>query len=349
MILEKITCPGLPPIKAVTINVSAEEAVRSAQLDLVITGPGIPVSEEQPVQLFARKSLMLTGYVRDIDTGYDAEARDLGVSLVSRTIDYVECSADHPTGEFLNKDIVTIARELDAFGIGIESDMRFPSEPRHKVMTGESPWSSIERRLRGRGALIHDTEKGRIKIANKPGGRHAGGLVRGKNILPGARARFSSEGRYSEIKVRGQATDGVDKQQLRPEAVARDRDVMRHRPLILYHEGETTVDRMKQRAVWAAKRMAGKGVTASVPVTGWRDARGKIWQPNWLVPVYDDLLGINGDMIIKAIRFMQNDSQGTVAVLELADPRALGGENPRGKTGKAYAAPGAIEADYADE
>jgi hypothetical protein len=38
-----------------------------------------------------------------------------------------------------------------------------------------------------------------------------------------------------------------------------------------------------------------------------------------------------------------------VAVFDLADPRALGGENPRGKTADAYAAPGAITPEYEDQ
>lgn len=348
MILEEITCDGLPPIKSVTINVSAEEAARTAQLDCVIFGSGVPVSIGAPTVLKASGTPVLTGYVRDINTGYGETDRSLSIGLVSRTIDFIECSAEHPTGEMLDKDIIAIARELDTLGIGIESDVIFPKEARHKLQIGESAFSSIERRLRGRGALIHDTPKGRIKIANKPGGRHVGTLQRGINILPGASASFTEQGRHSETKVRGQATEGTDKQQLRPETRAMDSGVMRRRPLIIAHEGEATVDRMKQRAVWQAKRAAGNSVTASIPVTGWRDEAGRIWEPNWLVDVDDDWLGIEGTMIIKSIAFQQDDG-GTYATLSVADPRALGGENPRGKTSAGYGAPGAIEAEYGDE
>jgi hypothetical protein len=56
-------------------------------------------------------------------------------------------------------------------------------------------------------------------------------------------------------------------------------------------------------------------------------------------------------MVIKSVTLTQDaeGGQGTVAVFDLADPRALGGENPRGKTADAYAAPGAITPEYEDQ
>jgi len=39
----------------------------------------------------------------------------------------------------------------------------------------------------------------------------------------------------------------------------------------------------------------------------------------------------------------------TKATLSLADPRALGGENPRGKTASGYSAAAVDEGDFEDE
>ncbi|HXV31720.1 MAG TPA: hypothetical protein VD840_15445, partial [Sinorhizobium sp.] len=198
MLLEQVTADGLPRIKGIEISVSAEEAVRTATIDCVILGSGLPVSVGQATVVAASGDPVLTGYVRDINTGYGADMRTLSIGLVSRTVDYVECSAEHSTGEWLDRSIDEIANELDTLGIGIESDGSFPKEPRHKLVQGESPFASIERRARGRGVLIHDTEKGRLKLATKPGGRHKGTLKRGVNILPGASASFTERGRHSD-------------------------------------------------------------------------------------------------------------------------------------------------------
>ncbi|WP_080819373.1 phage baseplate assembly protein [Agrobacterium deltaense] len=345
---ETVACEGLPPIIRINIRVSAEEAARSAQADFVITGSGLPVAPGDVVKITATGDLMLTGYVRDVDTGYDEESRALSCGMVSRTVDYIECSAEHPSGEILDKSLADIARELDSHGIGIETDgSDLPKEARHKLMVGESAFSSIERRSRGRGALIHDTPEGRVKIATKPAGKHAGKLQRGVNILPGSSASFTEKGRYSDVKVRGQATEGTDKQQLRGQSSAKDNGVRRKRTLIIPHEGETSTGRMKKRAAWQVRRAAGNSTTANIIVSGWRDEAGKLWQPNYLVYVEDDWLGLEGWMVIKDIDFEQGEM--TKATLSLADPRALGGENPRGKTASGYSAAAVNEGDFEDE
>jgi prophage tail gpP-like protein len=348
---ETLTIDGLPPYKSITIDSSAEEAVRTASLDLVITGNGVPVSPGQKVTIKAGDDLLLTGQVRDVSPAHNATGRSLSVSVCSRTVDATECSVEHASGEVLDKDLAAIAKEFDSAGIGIESDGSLPIEPRHKLRTGETLFSTLERRARGRGVLIYDTPEGKLKLATKPEGTHKGGLYFGKNI-ESASSQLTERGRYSKVRVRGQATDGTAKQQLRGETTASDKGVSRSRTLIIPHEGETTLDRLRKRADWAVKRGVGNSATATITVTGWRDAGGKIWSRNWLVYVEDDWIGIKGMMVIKSVSLSQEtagDSAGTTATLTLADPRALGGENPRGKSSKAYSAPGKINVEYEDE
>ncbi|MDK4712986.1 hypothetical protein [Rhizobium sp. CNPSo 4039] len=345
---EKIKIEGFPPFKSISITMSAEDAVRTAEVDLVPEGDGIPVEIDQETRIWAGKDLLLTGYVRDINTSHDADSRSLSVSIVSRTIDAVECSADHPTGEILNKSLADIARELDDSGIGVEDDGDLPVEPRHTLRVGESLFYSVERRARGRGVLIHDTPKGKLKLATKPEGTHRSGLTRGINIKK-AGSHLTGRNRYSEVRVRGQSSEGVSNQQLRAEARARDKGVSRKRLLILLHEGETTTDRMRTRASWHIKRGAGNGTTAPITVSGWRDTAGKIWSPNWLVPVDDSWIGINGMMLIKTVKLYQSEDDGTTASIEVCDPRALGGDNPRGKTAKVYSAPLAKDVEFEEQ
>ena len=347
--LETVSATGLPSFKAITINTSSEEAARSARMTLVPSGDGVPVVPDQETTIWAGNDLLLTGYVRDVEPSHEADDRALSVTVVSRTIDAIECSADHKTGEIMNKSLADIARELDDNGIGIEDDGDLPIEPRHKLRVGDSLFHSIERRARGRGVLIHDTPKGRLRLATKPEGTHTGGLVFGVNIKS-ASSHLTGRHRYSDVRVRGQSSDGVDKQQLRAEARARDRTVRRRRVLIVRHEGETTTDRMRKRASWHAKRGAANGTTATITVSGWRDEAGRIWTRNWLVQVTDAWIGIDGLMLIKSVELKQDgSSEGTTATLELVDPRSLGGENPRGKTAKAYAAPLANDVEFEEQ
>lgn len=339
---ETIVIAGVSvPLKTFSMSISAEEAVRTANGTFAITGSGLPNHPDDEISISANGTLLLTGFVRDVNPSYEADgsSRDLSMSFVSRTIDATETSVDHQSGEALNKSLPDIAREFDNLGIGIEDDGGLPIETRHKLIPGESLFGTIERRSRGRGILIHDTPQGKLKLATKPAGMHAGTLKRGVNIKA-ARASLTGQGRYSDITVRGQTTVGSEDAQLRPQAMAKDSGVRRRRPLIVAHEGEILTDRMKTRAEWHAKRSSGSSVTASVTTVGWRDQGGTIWTPNFLVQVEDDWIGINGLMVIKSVSLDQSpDGEGTTATLELADPRALGGENPRGSTDSGYSAP----------
>jgi prophage tail gpP-like protein len=337
--IETIEIGGIAvPHKSISVSISAEEAVRTASGQFVITGSGLPVLPDDEVTISATGTLLLTGYVRDVKPSYDAGgSRDLSLSFVSKTVDATETSVEHTSGEVLDKNLADIAREFDTLGIGVEDDGGLPAEPRHKLDPGESLFETIERRARGRGILIHDTPEGKLKLATKPAGMHSGGLRRGVNIKA-ASATLTGKDRHSEVSVRGQTTVGGESPQLRGQAKATDSGVKRRRPLIIQHEGEILVDRMKTRAEWHLKRGAGLAVTASVTTIGWRDDAGTIWTPNYLVMVEDDWIGINGIMIIKSVTLNQDDG-GTTATLSLADPRALGGENPRGSTDGGYAAP----------
>ncbi|WP_438752067.1 phage baseplate assembly protein [Pararhizobium sp. O133] len=347
MMLETVLASGLPPHESISISVSAEEAVRTASMVVAYVGPGLPAIPGQPVSITASGTLILTGYVRDVNPSHDAETRSCSLTIVSRTVDATECSVLHSTGEVLDKDLAAIAREFDGLGIGVEDDGGLPKEVRHKLNPGESLFHTIERRARGRGILIHDTPEGKLKLATKPAGTHSGSIVRGRGIIT-ASSTLTEKGRHSAVHVRGQMTEGTAAQQLRGQATAKDAGVSRERPLVIRHEGEALTDRMKTRAEWQVKRGAGSASTAEITVSGWRDDGGKIWTENYLVHVDDDWIGVNGMMIIKSVTLDQSDG-GTTATLSLADPRALGGENPRGKTEKAYGAPGAIEAEFEEQ
>lgn len=319
------------------LSESAEQAVREANFDVAWTGAGVPCMPDDEATISVNGALWGTGYVRDVRGSHDAENRNYGVSFVSRTVDATECSIDHPTGLKRDADLAAIAREFDTLGIGVDSTVKTQTKPVHKVRPGETLFESIETDARAQGVLIHDTPQGRLKLADKPEGRHAGALRRGDNILR-ATGQLSGETSFSSVKVRGQASDGVNGTALRPEAEAKGTS-RRRRPRILVHEGEATSARLRKRADWEARRASGAGTSCSITVAGFRDAAGRLWTRNFLVSVFDDWLGIEQDMVIAAVSLEQDAEAGTTATLTLKDPRTLGGENPRGGSAGGWAAP----------
>nr|WP_295465191.1 hypothetical protein [Mesorhizobium sp.] len=329
------------------LSASAEQAVREASFAIAWSGPGVPCLPDDPATVTVSGTLWGTGYVRDVRGQHDERNRSYDVTFVSRTIDATECSIDHPTGFKANCDLVEIAREFDMLGIGVEGSPKTEKKARHKVVPGETLFETLETDARGQGVLIHDTEQGKLKLADKPEGRHAGGLALRVNIKS-ATGEITGEGRFSPVKVRGQSSTGVTSPALRPEATARDGGVKRNRPRIIPHEGEATSSRLKKRAAWEAKRGAGNGTSCTIVTPGWRDTGGRLWTRNFLVAVSDDWLGIEQDMVISQAQLRQDANGGTEAVLTLKDPRALGGDNPRGKSASGWAAPGGEDVEYRD-
>ncbi|QKV20237.1 phage baseplate assembly protein [Oricola thermophila] len=327
------------------LSASAEQVVRMATFSVAWTGGGLPCIPDEPAEIAVSGELWGTGYVRDVRGRHGANNRDYEVTWVSRTCDATECSIDHPTGLKRDADLADIAREFDTLGIGIEADgVATLVKSVHKIRPGETLFETIERDARAQGVLVYDTPRGRLKLAAKAEGRHAGRLARGINILQ-ASGSLSGARNFSSVKVRGQASVGTTGAALRPEGVARG-TASRARPLILTLEGEATSDRLKRRADWEARRASGQGVSCTVDVPGFRDSAGRIWSPNWLVAIDDDWLGIAQDMVIASASLEQDVMSGTIARLTLKDPRALGGENPRGQSNTAWASPETLEPDY---
>lgn len=332
------------PHTSCTLSASAEEATRTAGFTVPWTGAGIPCAPDEEATITVSGELWGTGFVRDVRGSHDGENRQYSVTFVSRTCDVTECSIDHPTGLKRDADLVDIATEFDTLGIGVEADAKTLKKAVHKVRPGETLFNTLETDARAQGVLIHDTPEGKLKLADGPEGRHAGALVRGVNILRGE-GNLSGAKAFSSVRVRGQSSDGTSAAALRPEAEAKG-TARRKRPLIVIHEGEAASGRLKKRADWEARRASGDGVTCSIETAGFRDEAGKIWMRNYLVPVNDDWLGINQDMVIASVVLSQDSQGGTVASLELKDPRALGGENPRGSSNAAWSAPATMKPSY---
>lgn len=364
MLLEKITITGIDlPIKRTEIEYGADEAVRQARFSLTPTQDnGLPVIPGDAVTVKANDTLVLTGFVRDVMPRHDPQSHELDVTIVSKTVDATETSVEHASGEVINQPLDKVANEFGLYHVDILTGERtpddpdlansdfgplvaeqraaaaLPPEPRVKLRPGETSFAALERVTRGRGILIYDTPEGRLKLASKPEGTHDGSLRFGVNIER-ASATLTERGRYSPVIVRGETSEAADIDAERMEAEAIDDTVTRRRPMIIVMEGQSNPDKLKQRAAWAVQRNQGEAISVNLTVTGWRDDAGNIWQRNWLVHVIDPWLGLDGTMAIKTVVLRQDEqSDGTVADLTLVDPRALGGENPRGKSNKAYKA-----------
>lgn len=316
----------------VSVSYGVEQAARTAALTVSDFAGAMPFRPGTECQLLAGGDLLITGYVRDVRPAHEGDRHSVSLSIVSRTIDAIEASIDHPTGFVKEKDLAAIAREFDRTGVGIETGEGFPVEPASFVNTGQSLFRHIEPLARSHSALIYDTPDGKLRLAKAPRGRHGGVLSigAGGNIIS-ASATFTENNRFNPVIVRGQSSRGSGAGALRLEARASDGTVKRKRPRIIVHESEATSAKLKERAERHVKRAAGYGCSAEVEVSGWRAADGLIFEPHFIIPVKDTRIYLDQEMVIKSVVLSQSieaGGPGTRAVLSLADPRALNGEAP---------------------
>ena len=314
----------------VSVDYSVDQAARTASLKISDFAGAMPFLPGTECVLTAGGDVLITGYVRDCKPQHDESSHSVELSIVSRTVDAVEASIDHPSGFVKDKDLLAIAREFDTGGIGIVGSESFPKEPASFVNTGQSLFYHIEPLARSHGALIYDTPEGELRIAKKPRGRHAGALSIGDggNIIS-ASATLTERGRHSPVIVRGQSSKGGGAEALRIEARAVDDGVQRKRPRIVVHESEATSAKLKDRAERQVKRASGYGRSADVTVSGWRDAGGRIFEPHFLIRLADPRIYCDQDMAIQGVTLTQTiaaGGPGTRATLSLVDPSALNGE-----------------------
>lgn len=334
-----VTIGGKPFVgwTAIAISAGAEKAVRQARLSLPIALIG-SVAVGATAVISAGGEPVVTGYVRDRDREIDEESDSATLSIVSKTADATESSIEHDTGHIDDATLDRIAKEFGKQYTIIDKRKSKGKPAPHQIVPAETLHRTLERVARRQGVLIYDDGAGDIVLADKPEGTHAGGIAEGVNLKQGSVSETES-GRFAKTVVRGQSSKGHGAGALRIEGVATDSSVREGRTRIILHEGDATSADLKTRAEWQARRAAGKGLKATATVPGWRDAKDRIWSPNWLVQMTSARLDIDQLMAISSVDLTQDDAVGTIARLTLVDPRAFGDKDPKGKRKSKVAEP----------
>lgn len=283
------------------------------------------------VTISANGDLLLTGFVDCREPSFAAKKAIISVSGRSKSADLVDGSAEHETGQFENKDPLEIGQEVSSeYGAKWETDQQLEKVEQYQITPGESCFRCVEKLARAQGMTITGTPEGNAKIT-KAGSERNGPLIEGVNILSGT-AHHNGSNRHSKIVVRGQRPFGHGDDNLEIEAEEQDGAVKRHRTIIIVQDEDTTKDRAKKRAKNRKNRAAGNSLKATIAVQGFRDDSGKLWTPGALAWTESPFLDIAQDMLIESVDYRQNDG-GSIATLNLVDPRAYDGEGAGGGKG----------------
>jgi prophage tail gpP-like protein len=326
--------------KRFELSASMKEAARSFSLEVAAEAGALATAWKfkagTSVEIYANDDLLCRGFVDRYQPKIGPTSADVSITGRSKSADLIDSSAIHDTGHFKDMTPDQIANELAA-DHGVEIVVDEELEPiSHQLTPGKSVFREIEVLAREQGYTLMGEADGNIRITKAGSKRHAGGIIEGHNLKDGS-ADHDWSNRHAKYVVKGQLPDGHGPDSLELEAIARDAGVDRsNRVIIIVQEENTDKNRIKKRAKNRRDRSAGNGLKANVTMQGFRDDKGLIWSPGYLVWVESPFLNIAQDMLIESVSYHQ-EGGGTNSTLQLVDPRAYGGKKGKGnKSGEAW-------------
>lgn len=316
---------------AVTIERYIDAMAGAFRLELTTRWPGIseprPIAPGLAAQVTIGGETVITGRIRDVQPAYDRASNGVAVAgsdLTQRLIDFSALPAQY-TGLGLAE---LVGRIVAPFGIDVLA-LAPLGEPlaRFVVEDGETAFDAIERACRARGVLPLTNAAGQLTLV-RAGETAATAAVRGGwgGNVEAAQGQFTDRDRASEYIVKAQrpriAGDEDETSVAHIVGTAVDETVVGYAPMIIVANDPLDQAEVQARAQWERSIRRGRARRATVTLSGWRDADGRLWQVNTRVPYRDDILGIDAELLVAGVQLSRSD-QGTTAILDLADPAAF--------------------------
>jgi prophage tail gpP-like protein len=270
---------------------------------------------------------VLTGFIDQTEANITGTDRKISVSGRDKTCDLVDCSMPATPSSYSHIDLAKFARTLCApFGISVVQQTNVGVViPFHRVNPGENIHSALEMWARRRGVLLTTDGLGRLIILKVGGALASVGLVQGKNLKK-VSVNLDQSQRFKNylIKTQVPAVDDVsipDSWNISASAV--DKAITRPRSLMIMAENGETTTQMKTRIQWEAAHRAAEGMIIEAEVVGWRMTEGgALWAPNLRVNMDAEAVGVQMELLVGEVTYMQSESEGTITKLKLARKNA---------------------------
>lgn len=335
---------------AIDIQRGLEQMAGTFSLEVTSRWPGQesswPIQAGSETRVLVDGIPVITGYVDDIDLGWDARSHTFRVAGRDKTCDLVDCCP--PSTQLKGATLPALAKRWAAlFGIDVivQAECNKPV-PGFKTDEGDTCFEMLEKLARANAVMLTSDGDGNLIITRAGTQKASGALRMGGNLLS-MQGRTSLKECFSCVTVKGQS-GGSSGWNAAPcaqaKGVAEDTRVPRYRPLTIIAEQEE-YGSAATRAQHEVNVRYGKGRSLTVRVNGWYQHydSGELWQPNLLV----DVQGGSGQVLytwLLAKVAWRLDSGGWISELTLHPREAfeLIPTKPKAKKGKDEASwPGA--------
>lgn len=318
--------------ESVTVERSAEQVAGTFSLDVTnkttsLYSSAMSIRPGGACTILADGQLVLTGWVEKVHNALTAQEHSITITGGSKTVDVIDSSVVHPSGQFKQKNAMQIAQELTSdMGINVRSEIPLTPIPNYRTEDGETILEAIMRIAHRDGALVTDDEQGNLVFSEGGKAGHQGTITEGVHFESGE-SDIDYEQIFSEYRVKGQsslvdenwARGAVDLLGIASSAKAPGRT----RRLIIHDHTDTDRATVRKRALWEAQRRSGKVTSASLTIPSWMSPAGSVWKPNSTIYLVAPSLGIQQTMMIVSASMTVDNAGGSEANLSLQPPEAF--------------------------
>lgn len=281
-----------------------------------------PIKIDSPCQIEIDGETIITGFVDDVATSYDAKNHSVTVNGRSKVGDLVDCSQDKD--EFAGKKLDYIAKKISApFGIKVIVLTDVGEVFKKPILeTGEAYHEFLSRLATYRAVHLTSNADGDLVITRAGTESITTALVLGENVLSASGTR-SKRDRFHNYIVTGQQAGNNDT--FGPAAAhvtgeATDDHIRKARTTVIVPD-DLTLNDAKRIAEYERNIRYGESQIYTYVVNGWRHDDG-LWVPNKLVHVIDAYMELDTDLLITHVTFIM-DEEGQRTELELMPREAL--------------------------
>ena len=295
----------------------------------IIATPG-----KDQCKVYIGADLAITGWVDRCEIVTAPNQHEVTITGRGLCEDLVDCSADLAHSPDIKNGYVNAANILDLaqklckpFGINVRLAANDAGRaiPGFQVANGETVYEIVERVARYSGFLVYEDETGALVLDRVGTTQAASGFQMPGNIEAAA-SLLSADQRYSVYTVLqnsiAQFSDVSPMSGLLAEVT--DPTLPRHRPHIIVSEQVMPGrDFAHERAAWEMARRIGRSQALRLTCDSWRDAAGKLWQPNTLASIDAPPHKLVGQNWIIGTVVFRKGQDGTHADLTLMPPTAF--------------------------
>ncbi|EGF8111222.1 baseplate protein [Escherichia coli] len=286
--------------------------------------PGTDLSGLAPGKAFTLEiggQIVCTGYIDSRRRQMTADSMKITVAGRDKTADLIDCAAVYSGGQWKNRTLEQIARDLCApYGVTVrwelsdkESSAVFPG---FTLDHSETVYEALVRASRARGVLMTSNAAGEL-VFSRAASTATDELVLGENLLT-LDYEEDFRDRFSEYTVKGYArTNGAEGDDIDAKSIvsrkgtATDSDVTRYRPMIIIADSKITAKDAQARALREQRRRLAKSITFEAEIDGWTRKDGQLWMPNLLVTIDASKYAIKTtELLVSKVNLILNDQDG---------------------------------------